>query len=267
MSDSTQLCYPRMSMAEASFRWEALKTQPLHAIASEIDVHSASGEFYPLARRRATPDDLSALRSKIINVASEFGYPSSIRGRRLTEFDRAVGPVVYQQMAIMPVDASSSEVWNYINTVLVPDIVLWRYGRFDMVSGKWTISVDRLFDLTRTAIGRLWWRIQLLGEEVSARLGEDEVVQLLERPRIGGYAPLARALGGLHLRYVSDDEAIPRMEIFRDVNKRLLRRMAVQSVYVMSAAQIEQFVDELYQESMAAVVGVATSPRISSAID
>ncbi|MGP0224477.1 DUF6339 family protein [Paenarthrobacter sp. NCHU4564] len=256
-----------MSMADASFRWESLRGQPLHAIASEIDVHGASGEYYPLARRRATPDDLSALRTKILNVASEFGYPSSIRGRRLTEFDRVVGPVVHQQMAIMPVDASSNDVWNYINTILVPDIVLWRYGRFEVSTGKWTISVDRLFDLTRTAIGRLWWRIQLLGEEVAAELGEDEVVQLLERPRIGGYAPLSRAIGKLHLRYVSEDESIPRMEVFRDVNKRLLRRMAVQSVYVMTAGQIEEFVDELYQESLAAVVGERVSSRMSSAID
>lgn len=267
MSESTQLCYPRMSLADASLRWELLKSQPLHVIATEVDVFGASGEFYPLARRRAAPDDLSALRAKIVNVASEFGYPSAVRGRRLTEFDRAVGPVVHQQMEIIPVDASSNDVWNYINTILVPDIVLWRYGKFDAVSGKWSISVDRLFDLTRTAIGRLWWRIQLLGEDVAAKLGEDEVVQLLERPRIGGYAPLARAIGRLHLRYITEDEGLPRMELFRDVNKRLLRRMAVQSVYVMTAAQIEDFVDELYQESLVAVAGAGVLGRMSAAID
>lgn len=247
------LCWPRMSLLEAADRWEVLRCESLQGIASGIDVAEVQGEYYPLARKRAGIDDLVALRAVILDLAQSFGYPSFVRGRRLIEFDQALGAAVHRQMTIMPADAAHNDVWNFINAVVVPDVVLWRHGKHDEIKRRWIVSEDRLFDLTRTTVGRLWWRVHLLGEEVARQLGEDEAVQLLEKPRIGGYMGLSRAIGRRHVHYAALGGTTRRMDLLRDVTKRLIRKMAVQSVYAMDPRQLEDFVDELFLESASAL--------------
>jgi hypothetical protein len=249
----TLLCYPRMPLHEAAQAWEVLREQSLAEIGASLDLTTVRAQYYPLARQRAGSEELLNLRAKILGIAEEFGFPSAVSSKVLVEFDRSVGPEVHAQMTIMPADASSIEVWNFINTVVVPDIVLWRYGRFHAQSKKWVISEDRLFDMTRTTIGRLWWRVHLLGPELAGKLGEDEVVNLLEKPRIGGYPLLSRAMGAHLLAFASDSNTGRRMELFRDATKRLLRKMAVQSVFVMTPRQIDDFVTSLFLESATAL--------------
>lgn len=252
-------CWPRMSSYEASGIWAALRTDSLHRIANGIDVAAVQGDYYPLARKRAGIEDLLGLRAVILRVASTFGYPSQVRGRALIEFDQALGAAVYQQMRIMPADAANADVWTFVNTVIAPDIVLWRYGKFDELGGRWLVSEDRLYDMTRTTVGRLWWRAHLLGDAVSTQLNEDEAVSLLEKPSIGGYPGLSRALGERHLYYAKVAANTRRMDLLRDVTKRLIRVMAVRSVFFMDQEQILEFVDELFLES-AQALGTSLDP-------
>ncbi|GAB16199.1 hypothetical protein ARGLB_113_00550 [Arthrobacter globiformis NBRC 12137] len=247
------LCYPRMPLYEASLAWEQLRSQSLSEIGASIDLTKIQAQYYPLARQRAAAVELMSLRSKIHGIAEEYGFPSHVSSKVLVEFDRSVGPEIHAQMAILPADASSIDVWNFINTAVVPDVVLWRYGRFNSQNKKWSISEERLFDMTRTTIGRLWWRVHLLGVELAGKLGEDEVVNLLEKPRIGGYPLLSRALGNRLLAFASESNMSRRMVLFRDVTKRLLRRMAIQSVFVMTPEQIDEFVASLFLESAEAL--------------
>lgn len=247
------LCYPRMSLYDASLSWELLRSQSLSEIGSSIDLASLQALYYPLARQRAGSEELMSLRLKIVGIAEGFGFPSAVSSKSLVEFDRTVGPEIHAQMAIMPSDASSIDVWNFVNTAVVPDVVLWRYGRFDVQNKKWNISEDRLFDMTRTTVGRLWWRVHLLGPELASRLGEDEVVNLLEKPRIGGYPLLSRAMGERLLAFAAESSTGRRMELFRDATKRLVRKMAVQSVFIMTSAEIDDFVTSLFEESAAAL--------------
>lgn len=255
-SEGQLLCWPRMAADEASMRWDSLRAESLHAIAHGIDVAAVNGEYYALARKRAGADDLIALRARIVQIATSFGYPSTVRGRRLIEFDQALGAGMHEQMRIMPADAANADVWTFLNTAVAPDIVLWRYGKFDETRKRWLVSEDRLFDLTRTTFGRLWWRVHLLGADIARLLGEDEAVQLLEKPRIGGFRDLSRCIGERHLHFAAIGATTRRMELLRDVTKRLIRKMAVQSVYVMSPSQLAEFVDELFLES-AAGLGIA----------
>lgn len=258
-------CWPRLSVYEAASRWEMARGESLQNIANGNDMAAVSGEYYPLARSRAGVEDFIALRAAVVELARRFGYPSLVRGRRLIEFDQALGVAVHKQMRIMPADAACADVWNFVNAIIVPDIVLWRYGKFDDAKKRWMISEDRLFDLTRTMVGRLWWRVHLLGEDVAKDLGEDEAVQLLEKPRIGGFLELSRAIGKRHLHYVKVAGTTRRMELFRDVTKRLIRKMAVLSVYGMNSEQLDRFVDELFIESAAALdikLAEAVEPQI-----
>ena len=242
-----------MPLYESAQSWEILRAQSLAEISASLDLTTVQAQYYPLARQRAGSVELLGLRGKILGIAEEFGFPSVVSSKVLVEFDRSVGPEVHAQMTIMPADASSIDVWNFINTAVVPDVVLWRYGRFHTQTKKWIISEDRLFDMTRTTIGRLWWRAHLLGPELARKLGEDEAVNLLEKPRIGGYPLLSRAMGTRLLTFASESNTGRRMELFRDATKRLLRKMAVQSVFVMTPAQIDEFVTSLFLESATAL--------------
>jgi len=247
------LCYPRMPLHDAARSWELLRTQSLSEISIALDLDVGTAQYYPLARQRAGSSELHNLRTKILGIAGEFGFPSKVSNKVLVEFDRTVGPEIHAQMAIMPADASSIDVWNFINAAVVPDIVLWRYGQFSAESRRWMISEDRLFDFTRTTIGRLWWRVHLLGPELAGELGEDEVVNLLEKPRIGGYPLLARSMGRQLLAVTAAAKTGRRMDLFRDATKRLLRQMAVQSVFVMTPEQIDVFVASLFSDSAEAL--------------
>ncbi len=242
-----------MPLHDAALAWEVIRSQSFSEIAATLDLDVRTAQYYPLARQRAGSNELLNLRTKVLGIAEEFGFPSKVSNKVLVEFDRSVGPEVHAQMAILPADASSIDVWNFVNAAVVPDVVLWRYGQLNVDSRRWTISEDRLFDFTRTTIGRLWWRVHLLGSDLAGELGEDEVVNLLEKPRIGGYPVLARAMGRQLLEFTSVTKTGRRMDLFRDATKRLLRKMAVQSVFVMTPAQIDDFVASLFLESAEAL--------------
>lgn len=261
------LCYPRMPLYEASLSWELIRSQSLSEVGTSVDLANIQAPYYPLARQRAGSEELISLRSRIVRTAEEFGFPSVVSSRSLVGFDRRVGPEMHLQMAVMPADASSIEVWNYINTAVVPDIVLWRYGRFSTANKRWNISEDRLFDMTRTTMGRLWWRVHLLGTDLASSLGEDEVVNLLERPRIGGYPPLARAMGARLLAVAAELNTGRRMELFRDATKRLIRKMAVQSVFVMTPTEIDEFVQALFLESATALGISSLTPSAALSLE
>lgn len=246
------MCYPRMTVTESVRTWEsnvARSIEELGDMATDLDQGLT---FYPLAQRRAAVDDLRRLRGQLLSVAVECGFPGPVSDRRLIRFDQIAGSRLLLTMEILPSDAGSQEVWNFINARLVPDVVLWRYGKFDTASKRWNISPDRLYGMTRTAIGRLWWRAYSLGS-ISESLGEDEAVQLTERTSVGGYMPLSRAIGRKHLKHSAENPQVKRMMMLRDVCKRLVRKMAVQSVHVMTAEDLDQFVEILFQEATLAL--------------
>lgn len=212
-------------------------------------VSTTGAEFYPVATARCTDADLKELRAAVLVEARFHGFPNMDLARQKTEFDQAVSRILYERMNIVPADAASVEVWNFVNIRVLPDVAIWRYGQKSQDGARWEVNERRLFAMNRTIFGRLWWRAFLLGPEISASLKEDESVQLVERPRIGGYAPLARAIATRHLASVSTK----RMDLLRDAMKRFTRRLVVVSVFLMSDEQIAELVEEVFLESQEAL--------------
>lgn len=210
-------------------------------------VSTMGAEFYPVAIARCSDLDLAELRAAVLAEAELHGFPDVEDTRQKTEFDQALSKILYERMNILPADAASVEVWNFINVRLLPDVAIWRYGQWS--GSAWEVNERRLFTMNRTIFGRLWWRAFLLGPEISTQLMEDESVQLVERPRIGGYAPLARAIATRHLASVSTK----RMELLRDAMKRFTRRLVVVSVFLMTEEQIADLVEDVFLESQEAL--------------
>jgi len=98
-------------------------------------------------------------------------------------------------MEIVPADAAEPGVWAFLCCVAVPDLACWRFpGR----------TRERLLGGPRNALRRLWWRAYVLDrgsrEGLSGRLGEDETVQIMERPTLAGNPRVATTLADAHLR-------------------------------------------------------------------
>lgn len=243
------ICFPRLPLSQAVTTWQDLSRKSLDEIAEfAAAVSTAGAAFYPVATGRCTDSDLAELRRAVVNAARAHGYPG--RAKDKTSFDQAVSKILYEKMNILPSDATSVEVWNFINIRVLPDVLIWRYGRKSVDGSRWEVTEERLYAMKRTTFGRLWWRACLLGPDLSQRLAEDESVQLIERPLITGYAPLARAIATRHLATISTTR---RMDLLRDAMKRFTRRLVVISVFHMSDAQIRELVDDVFLESQEAI--------------
>lgn len=239
------VCFPRLSLPHAWEAWNDMRNLTLAEMRDRAAAATVTGaEFYPMAMSRCTDEDLERLRQVVSSAASKHGYPINSTKDSRREFDKIVSRVLYENMNILPSDASNAEVWAFINIRLLPDIAVWRFGR--QGSDGWEIAEERLFSKDRTVFGRLWWRACLLGPELAEQFGEDLSVQLLERPRISGYPPLVRSIAS---RFLLADTRYQDTKFLRDVMKRFTRSLAVISVFQMSQTQIDSFVNEVFLES------------------
>lgn len=250
-------CFPRLAVGQGAASWNKLRTQPLSELSKSADAVSISNaEFYAMASERATDVVLQTLRRAVLNTATQFGFPGLVRKQQQTAFDRAVAVILHEQMQILPADAACNDVWVFINLRLLPDVVVWRYGTWHDSEQSWQVAYDRIFKINRTTFGRLWWRVELLGIEGAQGLLEDEAVQLVERPRIAGYRPLAIEIAQ---RHITSTESSQRMELLRDVMKRLTRQLAVVSVFSMHQDQIKVLVDDVFAASTEAMSRVIST--------
>jgi hypothetical protein len=81
-------------------------------------------------------------------------------------------------------------VWSFLRLVLLPEIGPWR--SFDRAQ-------DRLLGHPRNVFRPSWWRAHVLGAGLDAvpegqPLGEDELVQIMERPTLAANPAVARAV-------------------------------------------------------------------------
>lgn len=250
------MCFPRLPLAQAAAIWNELRVQSLEEIGHLTSAATTAGaEFYPVATARCTDSDLTELRAAVLAEARSHGFPDMDQARQKTAFDQAVSKILYERMNILPADAANVDVWNFINIRLLPDVAIWRYGRRSGDGSRWDVTEARLFAMTRTIFGRLWWRAYLLGPDIAVRLKEDESVQLTERPLICGYAPLARAIANRHLSTFSTGK---RMMLLRDAMKRFIRRLVVVSVFLMSEEEIAELVEDVFLESQEAIKAAET---------
>lgn len=145
----------------------------------------------PTGGRPASRAKLEAIQSLVRGLALDFGFPTKMTVSKQAEFDRICGTLLYREMDIVPADAGHREVWTFLTMVLLPEIAPWRFR---------DRSEDRLLGGTRNTFQRLWWRAWSLGPDLTESplgcppLGEDEYVQIMERPTLAGNQRVAKAV-------------------------------------------------------------------------
>ena len=144
-----------------------------------------------LGGRRATEAEIDGIRELVLEVARDCGFPNEGSVKDRARFDTQCAILFGQADHIPEAEALRDDVWSWIATVLLPDVVLWRFSRVDF----------RFRGGVRNALQRLWMRGTALdrgeGEGrwlLIEKLTEDAFVQIFERPGLSGSPKVAKAI-------------------------------------------------------------------------
>ncbi|MFF1412820.1 DUF6339 family protein [Streptomyces sp. NPDC058289] len=245
--------YPRLSDVEGRMRLDLIRTLDVHALAGEsrLDHPKVYAPTGGIPASRAHLEDVAAA---IRRCAKGFGYPDGI-GSTTRGFDRALAAVVFEDTDMAPAEAAAPEVWTYMATLLVPDVVMWRWQPKNN-DERW---IGR--GLVRHTFGRLWWQAYALGVPdgdgrdyaLLDTLSETDLNQIFERRSIGGTPPLARALVSALADARVAGSGVPRREVVRDVTKRVCRLVPFTSFLSLDEPQIRGRMHDVVTESLEAL--------------
>lgn len=216
--------YPRLARGAALQLVNQQQELALEELENSSSLSHPQATVNPVGGLRVPEAHLDRLRTDMRDLAREFGFPRPLGGRT-AEFDRAFMPLLYNRMGIVPGDAGREEVWSFLSLVLVPELPVWRYP---------SRSEERILGMPRNTFRRLWWRAHILGVEANGfayRLNEDQLVQIEERPTIGGDPRLARSLALAFEQIKADRPHVPQEALMREGAKRFTRITPFVDVY------------------------------------
>ena len=199
--------------------------------------------------------ELAELRGRVVDVARSHGYPDT--AERLPELEAALARILRDSLPMTPNEASQEDAWSYLTCCWLLDVAVWRFG---------SDADERRFigNVNRNTFRRLWWRAEILGADIDlARLGEDELVNIMERPTIAGDRRLSRSIAAEFLRRVSAEGATERMQLMREVMKRLMRLTPFLSFPALVDAELERLIATTFDAAAAGLAGheVPATPR------
>jgi DNA-binding NarL/FixJ family response regulator len=186
--------------------------------------------------------DLAEIRAQIVDLAREYGYPSDAAAKG--DFDTRCALLVRERFDLTLHEAANDDGWGFISSAWMPDVVRWRFGP-DAAETRF------LGDPNRNFLRRLWWRNEILGEQNLRLLGEDEIVQLMERPTLTSDARVSRAIVTAFLESLEAGGVTEgmRMDLMRDATKRILRLTAFVDFGALNQDALDELVSSLFLES------------------
>ena len=247
----TSWLYPRLGESEAR------RLIAEHAGLSLDALEDSGGHTHPAASPSATGgqpvpvDVIQRVQEEIRRVAQAAGYPQPLGGNA-QRFDRPVGSSLFRTMSIVPADAADDGVWSFLTLVVVPEIGPWRFPER---------AEERLLGRPRNVLRRTYWRAWAIGPELDEAppgctpLGEDESVQIMERPSLGGNRRTASALRDAIWRAELDGLSVARSELVRQMARRLRAARSHTSLDALSETQLCDLLDHVREESLTALQG------------
>lgn len=187
--------YPRLSRGHALTRLaeirEVSELDP-EGLANLIQFHHPDSA--PVATGALVSiDRLEAIREQVSSEMQE--WQNRIVGTSSAAYDSRLGTVLHQTLNIVPGDAASEDVWNFLSLMLFPDFI---YQRFP------NLPDERCLGTQRNTLRRVWLRREVLGDLLTSGspiLGEDELVGLFERTAFARNRRLVCAVAEAVLRY------------------------------------------------------------------
>jgi hypothetical protein len=149
-------------------------------------------------------------------------------------------------MDIVPADAAVEGVWSFLTLVLLPEIGIWRFD---------SRAEERLLGKQRNVLRRDWWRAWALGPDLDAApegtvpLGEDEFVQIMERPSLGGDPRVARAIRDACFRCLERGKVTSRMFLMRRAALLTRATKSMIALEALSDAELCSLLDQVMEDA------------------
>lgn len=250
------LVYPRLLPPVAQSRIKKLQALPITELPDRNpgDLDLDAFVFSATGGSRVKTEKLVDLRKNLLELGRRQGFPNPVPTRARNAFDAAAAELLKREMEITPNEASKPGIWPFLCCEILPDLVRWRFP-----GDRGETGTERFSDGVRNTFGRLWWRALVLGgpEESESSpldlLGEDEMVQLMERPGLRGNSILARAAAHRLGELGNREPRLPRMDLMRDVQKRFIRLQPFISYESLGEREIQELVEQVFSEAIRAM--------------
>lgn len=238
---------PRLDRPSALAILEHLLTPDVAALTLAMPDLSPVVTYSPTGGNRITEQELRDLRTAVVGLASSYGMPRPTSS--FQEFEGRAARLIHDMLPMTPHEFASEEAWSYITCCWLLDVAVWRFGH-DADTRRF------VGDINRNTFRRMWWRADVLGDEIDlTQFGEDELVNITERPTVAADRRLARAVAREFLARVDRGEADSRMLLMREAMKRLLRLTPFVSFAALAEPQIQAVVEEIFNAAAAGLAG------------
>lgn len=225
---------PRLDREQTQAHIERARAMSVHELATSMPIQDVVTTASALGGLEIAEEDLRDLRAVVVELACEHGYPDNEDS--LSVFDGRCARALHAALPISPHEASEEAVWSHLTVCWLMDVAVWRWGG---------MRDDRRFrgDVNRNTFRRLWWRAEVFGPDIDlTELGEDELVNIMERPTIASNRPLARALARSFLDRLRDGDDSGRMMLMRDAGKRLVRLTPIVDFHSLDDSELHDVV-------------------------
>ena len=140
--------YPRLLPAAAEDLFAAQADLPIAELGHRAATSHPAAVFVATGGTRVSELNLEQHRKAVVALAQQHGYPELGSNEDRNRFDIAAARYLHAELAMVPAEASSGDIWAFFAAVLLPDVTHWRFPSpiRDRVLGT---------DLTRHAYGSL----------------------------------------------------------------------------------------------------------------
>lgn len=232
---SGTLLFPRLPSSAGRRILASFRDLELEDIKAESLMNHPSAAPGPVGGRPATEEHLARVQTQVRDLACEFGFPDRLTARDQATFDRACATLLLKTMDIVTGDAAAPEVWSFMSLVLLPEIPFWRFP---------DAADERYIGGARNTLQRLWWRAWTLGPDLStvpagaSPFGEDDFVQVMERPTVSGNERLARSFYQVVLESDLAAMKVTRSELVRTLVMQIRARRSHIAVDALGDQQL-----------------------------
>jgi hypothetical protein len=242
---------PRLDRTSALQLLERRLHTPVTDIADEMPDLEQVVTYSPVGGTRIDRSDLADLRPALLGIAREHGMPGPLA--QTSTFEAKSARLIRQRLDVTPHEAAQEEVWSYLTCCWLLDVAVWRFGP--------DANIDRFIGhLNRNTFRRLWWRAEVFGPDIDlALLGEDELVNIMERPTLFSDQRLARSIALELIARTADGIAVERMRLMREATKRLLRLTPFVGFAALDHQHLKVIVADAFDAAAAGLAGASAA--------
>jgi len=121
--------YPRLPGNAAKERYSEVRDGVPTDLLGRSDTAHLAQYFAATGGGRVTPDRLGGLRSLVVAIAENHGFPGRPLGRTVHDFDTVLARTLHTEMDLVPAEAAVRPVWAFLALILLPDIAIWRFPK------------------------------------------------------------------------------------------------------------------------------------------